>query len=124
VLAAALIAAAAALAPSYAGRTDEGRRIVVETTGASTVTLVHAAIASYECERFGDVGPLRIHARARARVTRTGRFSLTYRDGVERTTVRGTLTPKKATGTLRVTGTIATGERCASKPLRFRATPR
>jgi hypothetical protein len=123
VIAAALLAAAAAFAPSYGGRTEEHARLVIETS-KSRVVLVHARVDDYECETFGQVGPIRVHARANEKPTSAGRFSFTTGDRAHRVTVRGTITPARATGTIRVRGTIATGRSCDSGPLRFAARPR
>jgi hypothetical protein len=96
----------------------------VLTTSRRSVVRVDAAVERYECEQFGDIGPLRIHARARARIDGRGRFALTSGTRAERVSVTGTVTSRGATGTLRVRGTIATGQRCASPALRFSARPR
>jgi hypothetical protein len=88
------------------------------------VVLVHAAVVAYECDVFGDVGPLRVHARVSARVDSRGRFAVESGDRAETVILRGTLTARRATGTLRVSGTIATGRRCESQTVRFTARPR
>jgi hypothetical protein len=110
----------AADAPVYAGRTEEARRIVIEVKDRHVV-LVHAAIDDYQCEQFGQIGPLRIHARANAQVDSRGRFSLRVGDRAETVIATGTITSERAIGTLRVVGTIATGQRCKSHTLSFRA---
>jgi hypothetical protein len=122
-LAVAAVAVAAALAPAYGGRTDEGRRIVVEVE-RGRVVLVHAAIDSYVCATFGEVGPLRVHARANARVDGKGRFSLRVGERAETVIASGTVTARNASGSLRVRGTIATGQKCQSHTLHFSARPR
>jgi hypothetical protein len=116
----AALAIAAALAPASAGRTDEGRRVVLETK-RDRITLVHAALNFYECEQFGDIGPLRIHSHANARVDRKGRFALKTGERAEMVTLRGKLSRTRASGTLSVSGTIATGQECHSHTLRFSA---
>jgi hypothetical protein len=124
VIDAALIAAAAALAPAYAGRTDEGRRVAVATSGRR-VTRVVGTVVDYECERFGRIGPLRVSVRARARPDRRGRFSFVAGERAERVGVAGTFQANGTiTGRVRVSGTIATGERCVSPIVRFRARER
>ncbi len=122
-LTAAVIAAATALAPTYVGRTEEGRRIVVETR-ANKVTLVHATIDDYECEMFGAVGPIRVHEKPRERVARDGKVNTTTGDRTGRVTLKAKFTPARVSGTLRVRGTIATGQPCSSRTLRFSAAPR
>jgi hypothetical protein len=120
---AAVLALAAALAASYAGTTDEGRQIAVHSQRAA-VTRVATTIVRYECARFGDIGPLRVKATPAtpARVDRTGRFAFVTGSRAERIGVAGRLRAGGTmTGRIRVSGTIATGERCASKTVHFRA---
>ena len=114
-----------AAAVVLSGRTDEGRPVRVETTG-SRVTRVKGSVLTYECDDFGDVGPLRFDVRVRARAkARTGRFSFVTGDRAERVGVAGYLRDDgTARGRIRVTGTIATGQRCESDIVRFRAKPR
>jgi hypothetical protein len=122
VIAAALIAAAA-LSPSYTARTDESRRLTIAVRHGR-VARVTTTVVRYECDQFGDVGPLRIRvAPARpAPVGRRGRFSFVSGTRAERVGVAGTLGPHgNVTGRLRVSGTIGTGERCASPVVRFRS---
>jgi hypothetical protein len=113
----------AADVPAYAGRTDEGRRIVIELND-DRVVLVHAAVDFYDCETFGEVGPIRVHKHAGARVDSKGRFAFTAGDRAESVVVKGTIAGGRATGTLRVAGTIATGQQCRSHTLRFSARQR
>ena len=117
----AALLAAAALAPAYAAHTDEGRRLTITVRGAR-VTRVRTSVVRYECDLFGDVGPVsvRVAPDARdARVDRRGRFSFVTGTPDQRVGVAGTLKHGRATGRIRVSGTIATGERCASPTLRF-----
>jgi hypothetical protein len=117
VIAEALIAAA--LAPAYRGRTEEQRPLRVEVANGR-VTRVKGSVLAYECERFGDVGPVRFDVRVRARVDRRGRFAFVAGDRVERVGVAGSMRGRAVTGHVRVSGTIATGQRCASPVVRFR----
>jgi hypothetical protein len=110
----------AADVPVYAGRTDEGRRIVIEVKDRR-VALVHAGVDFYRCAQFGEVGPLRVHVRPAAAVGRTGRFSFSAGERAETVNVKGRITGRRMTGTLRVSGTIATGQECHSHTLRFSA---
>ena len=110
---------AAALAPAYSGRTEERRPLRVELSGAR-VTRVKGSVRAYECERFGDVGPVPFDVRVRARVDRGGRFSFVTGDRSERVGVAGRVRGASATGRVRMTGTIATGRRCESPVVRFR----
>jgi hypothetical protein len=107
----------------YAGQTTEHRRIVLDVRGRVVVAL-RAGVTRYPCATFGDVGPLVVRERGRATVGRDGRFRLTWGESAQRVTVAGVLRRRthRITGTLRVRGTIATGQRCASATLRFRAT--
>jgi hypothetical protein len=110
----------------YTGHTTEDRRIVVEVRGRVVVG-VRAGIGRYACETFGDVGPLVVRAGdLRAPIRRDGRFRLSTGEPAQRITVTGTLRPRtgRITGTVRVRGSIATGQRCASATLRFAATRR
>jgi hypothetical protein len=119
----AALAIAAALAPAYAGRSEDGHRVVIETKHGRIV-LVHAALQYYECEQFGDIGPLRIHSHPDGRVDSRGRFKLKIGERAETVTLRGKLSRTRASGTLSVSGTIATGQQCHSHTLRFSARAR
>jgi hypothetical protein len=107
----------------YTGHTTEARRVVLDVRGRSVVAL-RAGVGRYRCETFGDIGPLVVRARdLHARVGADGRFHLTTGEPAQRVTVAGTLRRRthRITGTLRVRGSIATGQRCASATLRFTA---
>ena len=120
---AAALFATASLAPSYSARTDESRHLTIAVRDGH-VTRVTTTVVGYECERFGDVGPLRIRATPErpVRVGRRGRFSFVTGMRAERVGVAGTLGPGGAvTGRLRVSGTIGTGERCQSRIVHFRS---
>jgi hypothetical protein len=120
---AAIVALAAALASTYSGATDEGRSIKI-ALDQGRVTHVATTITRYDCARFGDIGPLRVKATPAtpARVDRRGRFAFVSGDRAERIGVAGRIRASGImTGRIRVSGTIATGERCASRSLLFRA---
>ena len=107
----------------YTGHTTEGRRVVVEVHGRAVVG-VRAGIGRYACDTFGDVGPLVVRASdLRARIRPDGRFRVTAGEPAERVTLTGTLRRRtgRIAGTVRVRGSIATGQRCASATLRFTA---
>jgi hypothetical protein len=106
----------------YVGQTTEHRRVVLDVRGR-TVVAIRVGITRYPCATFGDVGPLVVRERARARVRADGRFRFTAGEPAQRITVAGVLRrrTRRITGTLRVHGTIATGQRCASATLRFAA---
>jgi hypothetical protein len=105
----------------YAGHTSEGRRVVVEVRGR-TVVHVRAGVRRYRCETFGDIGPVVVARAGRARISAAGRFTFRAGARVERIVVAGRLRRGGVIrGTLRLTGTIATGQRCASALLRFTA---
>jgi hypothetical protein len=107
----------------YTGHTTEHRRVVVDVRGRSVVG-VRVGIARYPCETFGDIGPLVAREKGHARIGPDGRFTFRAGEEAQRLTVRGVLRRKthRITGTLRLAGTIATGQRCASATLRFTAT--
>jgi hypothetical protein len=109
----------------YTGHTTEDRRIVVDVRGRAVVA-VRAGIGRYRCDTFGDVGPLVVRATGRAAIGRDGRFRFTAGEPAQRITVAGTLrrATRRITGTVRVHGSIATGQRCASATLRFSAAHR
>lgn len=107
----------------YTGHTIEHRRVVLDVAGRSIVA-VRVGIARYPCETFGDIGPLVVRGSGRARVGADGRFTFRAGEDAQRITVRGVLrrSTRRVTGTVRVVGSIATGQRCASGTLRFTAT--
>jgi hypothetical protein len=105
----------------YTGHTTEGRPIVVEVRGR-VVVRVRATVERYPCETFGDVGPVVVREAVHARIARDGRFHFTAGEPAQRVTVAGRLRRAgrgTVRGTLRVRGSIATGQRCASATLRF-----
>jgi hypothetical protein len=111
---------------SYTGRTAEDRRIVVEVRKGAVVS-VRAGITKYPCATFGDVGPLVVHESGNAPIARDGRFWFSAGESAQRITVSGVLGKLRAggrrrmAGTVRVHGSIATGQKCASATLRFTA---
>jgi hypothetical protein len=109
----------------YTGHTIEGRRIVVEVRGHAVVG-VRAGVRRYPCATFGDVGPLVVRETGRAAIGIAGRFAFRAGEPAQRVIVTGTLRRRthRITGTLRVRGSIATGQRCASATLRFSAARR
>jgi hypothetical protein len=107
----------------YEGVTSEGRAIRLSLR-AGRVVAVRASVVRYPCDPFGDVGPIRLSETGAVKVNRfTGRFTFAAGDDVQRVTVRGVWRRRalRITGTLRVVGQIATGQRCASGTLHFRA---
>jgi hypothetical protein len=106
----------------YAGQTAEHRRIVLDVRGRSVVG-VRAGITRYPCADFGDVGPFVVREALRASIGRDGRFRFTVGEPAQRITVSGVLRSRthRITGTVRVQGSIATGQKCASATLRFAA---
>jgi hypothetical protein len=107
---------------SYAGQTTEHRRVVVEVRGRAVVG-VRAGITRYPCAVFGDIGPLHVREAGRAPIGRDGRFRFRAGEPAQRITLSGVLRRRthRITGTLRVAGSIATGQKCASGTLRFTA---
>jgi hypothetical protein len=105
----------------YTGHTTEGRRVVLEVRDRA---VVHARVGvrRYRCETFEDVGPVVVTRAVHARVGRDGRFRFTAGPPSERLAVAGRLAQGTVRGTVRLVGSIATGQRCASATLRFAAT--
>ena len=111
---------AAALAPAYHGRTAEDRPLRINVSGRR-VTRVKGSVLAYECAEFGDVGPVAFDRRVDIPIRRRdGRFSLVVGDRAERIGVAGVIRGDHLTGRVRMSGTIATGQRCASPIVRFR----
>ncbi|HEY6761696.1 MAG TPA: hypothetical protein VI318_19500 [Baekduia sp.] len=119
-----VLADAATTAPivAYAGQTAENRRIVVRVRGR-TVVGVSTRVVAYPCATFGDVGPVVVSERMDARIGRDGRFRFTTGEVAQRLTVAGVLRTRtrEIAGTVRLHGSIATGQKCASATLRYRA---
>jgi hypothetical protein len=114
---------ASAVPPAtYTGHTTEHRRIVIDVSGRSVVA-VRLGIARYRCETFGEIGPVLVREAGRARIGADGRFTFRAGEEARRVTVHGVLRRRthRITGTVRVVGTIATGQRCASGTVRFTA---
>jgi hypothetical protein len=84
---------------------------------------VRAGIGRYPCVTFGDVGPVVVRESGRARIDRDGRFTFRAGEVAQRITVTGVLRSRthRIAGTVRLHGTIATGQACASATLRYRA---
>ncbi|MDX6686085.1 MAG: hypothetical protein QOF86_2213 [Baekduia sp.] len=105
----------------YSGQTAEHRRVVVEIRRDALVR-VRATLQHYSCATFGEIGPLSLTAPGRARIARDGSFRFVAGPAAQRLTVLGhRRAGGRVTGTLRVHGTIATGQRCASLTVRFTA---
>jgi hypothetical protein len=104
----------------YVGQTTEHRRIVVDVRGRA-VTGVRVGITRYLCADFGDVGPLILRERGRAAIGHDGRFRFVAGEPAQRVTITGVVRRRthRITGSVRVRGSIATGQRCASGVLRF-----
>jgi hypothetical protein len=105
----------------YAGHTIEGRRIVLDVRGR-VVVHVRAGLRHLRCETFGDIGPLVVSEAAHAPIGRDGRVDFTVGERAQRVTVHGLLRGRTIRGTLRVRGSIATGQPCATRALRYAAT--
>ena len=97
-IAAALITVIAPLAPSYAATTDERRRLTIEVR-QRRITRATTTVVDYECESFGNIGPIRVRIAPKARVDSRGRFSFVTGHRAERIGVAGRLRPDgNATG--------------------------
>lgn len=99
--------------------TDEGRRVTI-TVRERRVTRVRGTVERYECDEFGDVGPIRFDVRPRARVDRRRRFSFVAGERAQRIGIAGYVRRRSARGRIRIAGTIATGQRCQSPTIRYR----
>jgi hypothetical protein len=115
------LVAAAAVGPVYRGRTEEERPLKVFAF-SGIVDGVKGSVRVYDCADFGDVGPVRFDIPTHAPIDRRGRFSFVVGERSERVGVAGYVRRGGAvvTGRVRVSGTIATGQRCASPIVRFR----
>lgn len=104
----------------YVGQTTEHRRIVVDVRGRAVIE-VRVGVTRYPCADFGDVGPLVLRERGRAAIDRDGRFRFVAGEPAQRVTITGILRRRthRITGTVRMRGSIATGQKCASAALRF-----
>jgi len=102
-------------------RTNEGRRVVL-TIRRRTVVRVRVVLRRYRCDVFGDIGPLHVDERTRARVAAGGRFRIAAGEPAQRLALHGRLdrAGRHVSGRLKVRGTIATGQRCGSALVRFR----
>jgi hypothetical protein len=107
----------------YAGRTAEGRALRLEIRGRRVARLT-ATLRRYRCATFGDIGPLRVDVRPGAPLGRGRTFAFTAGPPSERLAARGTAGARRASGRLRVVGTIATGDPCRSRWVRFRVARR
>ena len=115
-----LVALASTLAPAYAGQTDDGTRLTLSARDHRIVR-VTTTVARYTCDRFGDIGPLRVTATARVRPDERGRFAFVAGERAERIGVAGRVRGGHTiTGRVRVSGSIGTGERCRPPLVRFR----
>jgi hypothetical protein len=93
---------------------------VVLTVRDGAVVRARVTVARYRCQTFGDLGPVHADERGRARIGRDRRFAFAAGEPAQRVLVRGRFDRHgRPSGVLRVRGTIATGQRCASARLRF-----
>lgn len=126
---AAALAASAALAAlpvphgAYRGATVRHGRVALEVR-AHRVVAVAATVAPYRCATFGELGPVRVRVRVRpgARIGAGGRVSLAAGPAAQRLALRARFRRGgRVRGTLRLRGTIATGDPCRSPLLAFHA---
>jgi hypothetical protein len=111
---------------TYTGHTAEGRRIVVEVRDRAVIA-VRAGIDHYRCATFGEIGPVVVvHRHLHAHIAADGRFALSAGAPSERLRVTGRVHAgrRRVTGTVRLIGSIATGQRCVSATLRYTAAAR
>jgi hypothetical protein len=103
----------------YVAVTGEGRRVTLIVRRRAVVR-VRTSVRRYRCDVFGDIGPAHVDERGRAPIGPAGAFRIAWGDPAQRLTIHGTMDRRgRARGRLRVRGTIATGQRCASVALRF-----
>ncbi len=114
--------AAASPAPgTYRGSTAEGQAITL-TVSRGRVARISVAVVNYACDLEGDIGPLPVTGAPRARVSASGRFGATSGPTSERLRVDGRFgRGARVRGSLRVRGTMGTGEPCASPRIAFSA---
>src|SRR5215207_9439423 len=103
----------------YAGPTAEALPARIEVRAGRVVRLT-ATVGHFRCEDFGDLGPLRVDVRPRARVGRDRAVAFTAGPPSERVTLRAVAGRRRAAGRLRVEGSIAIGQRCTSGWVRLR----
>jgi hypothetical protein len=123
VLALALLALAAAPGGdgTYVGRTAEGGKVSVVVEDGR-VTRLKATMRVYVCDPEGDIGPVRVRVRPAAPLTARGVFAFVAGPVSERLTATGRLAGLRGMhGTLRLRGTIGTGDPCSSPPVKFTA---
>jgi predicted dienelactone hydrolase len=131
----AAVLAAVALAPSagasaapgptpadgrYRARDAAGHRLTLRVRDRRVVR-VDVAVGTYRCATFGEVGPLAVTVRPTAAVvSASGLARFTSGPPSERLRVRARLLPGgRASAVVRLRGTIATGDPCASPSIRF-----
>jgi len=118
---AATLAARAPSAGTYRGATAEGRAITL-TVAAGRVTRVDVAVVNYACDLEGDIGPLAVKGAPRARIGAAGRFGGSSGPTSERMRIDGRFgRGASVRGSLRLRGTVGTGEPCSSPRIRFSA---
>jgi hypothetical protein len=110
---------------AYRARDAHGNRLTLvvrdQLVARATVT-----IGSYRCAGFGDIGPLRVTVAPGAPIAAsTGVTHFAGGPSSERLSVRAGLhADGGVSAVVRLRGTIATGDRCASGAVRFIAAPR
>ena len=105
------------------GVTEVEHQPITLTVRGATIARIRTSARRYACPAFGDIGPLPLDLRPAIPIGADGRFHAVTGPVSERTTVSGRRTHRDGrttiTGTLRVAGTIGTGDPCASRTLRF-----
>lgn len=115
-------AAGAPRGGAYAGRLADGQPIAL-TVRSGRISGYRLAVRRYDCELFGDIGPLRVRSDdVGAAIGSRGGFGFTRGPRSERVRLDGRFGRHGIVrGRVRITGTIATGDRCASRKVRFSA---
>ncbi len=112
---------AAATSHVLRGRTSEGASLALTLRGGRIVR-VRVTLRRYVCVPQGDIAPTRIDATTDARIGPRRRFGFSAGAPSERLRVDGAITASGtgARGSLRLRGTIGTGDPCRSPRVTFR----
>lgn len=117
----AALAVSAPAAGTYRGSTAEGRAITL-TVAQGRVARVDVAVVDYACDLEGDIGPLAVRVRPGARIGSSGRFGGSAGPFSERLRIDGRFGRRaRVRGSLRLRGTVGTGEPCSSPRISFSA---
>lgn len=113
--------AAAARPVVLRGRTSDGAPMSLTLRGGRIVA-VRVTVRRYVCDPEGDIGPLAIASAVATRPGPARRFGFVAGPGSQRLRVDGRFAAdaRLARGSLRLRGTIGTGDPCSSPRVTFR----